>query len=177
MQSAGARFGYYKSLSAAEKRIYDHSDRITKVRLPGPERFAPYVAALQKALAADDKARTQEVAQKFITGLTNVFKVPPLRVKVLAVRPSRRWGELHGLYEAEEGRRSMITVWMRTAKRKDVVAFRTFLRTLLHEPMHHLDYTLLGLEDSFHTEGFFKREAALARLLLGNSGKGKERRS
>jgi hypothetical protein len=50
---------------------------------------------------------------------------------------------------------------MRTVHYKRVVAFRTFVRTLLHEVGHHLDYTYLKLEDSFHTEGFFKRESSL----------------
>ena len=44
--------------------------------------------------------------------------------------------------------------------------FRTFLRTLLHELCHHLDYELLDLDDSFHTEGFFKRESSLFKQLV-----------
>jgi hypothetical protein len=55
---------------------------------------------------------------------------------------------------------------MRTARRKRVVAFRTFLRTLLHELGHHLDYELLDLADSFHTEGFFQRESSLFKQLV-----------
>jgi hypothetical protein len=55
---------------------------------------------------------------------------------------------------------------MRTARHKRAVAFRTFLRTLLHEVGHHLDYELLSLPDSFHTEGFFKRESSLFRQLV-----------
>jgi hypothetical protein len=55
---------------------------------------------------------------------------------------------------------------MRTAAHKRVVAFRTFLRTLLHELCHHLDYDLLALPDSFHTEGFFKRESSLFKQLV-----------
>jgi hypothetical protein len=55
---------------------------------------------------------------------------------------------------------------MKTAAHERVVRFRTFLRTLLHEVMHHLDITLLGLDDSFHTEGFFKRESSLVRQLV-----------
>jgi hypothetical protein len=61
---------------------------------------------------------------------------------------------------------AVIRVWMRTAQHKRVVAFRTFLRTLLHELCHHLDYELLKLEDSFHTEGFFKRESSLFKQLV-----------
>ena len=45
------------------------------------------------------------------------------------------------------------------AQRRQVVAFKTFLRTLLHEIGHHLDYELLELDDSLHTEGFYKRES------------------
>jgi uncharacterized damage-inducible protein DinB len=55
---------------------------------------------------------------------------------------------------------------MRTAKQKRVVAFRTYLRTLLHEVGHHIDYALLGLADSFHTEGFYKRESSLFHQLV-----------
>ncbi|MGH7255674.1 MAG: hypothetical protein ACREI3_07840, partial [Nitrospirales bacterium] len=55
---------------------------------------------------------------------------------------------------------------MRTAKRRQVVAFRTFLRTLVHELGHHVDYELLGLAETFHTEGFYKRESNLLHQLL-----------
>jgi hypothetical protein len=54
---------------------------------------------------------------------------------------------------------------MLTAKRGQVVAFRTFLRTLLHELCHHLDYTLLHLRDSLHTQGFYQRESSLFHAL------------
>jgi hypothetical protein len=59
---------------------------------------------------------------------------------------------------------------MRTAKQRRVVAFRTFLRTLLHEVGHHVDYTLLKLPDSFHTEGFYKRESSLFHQLVPPEG-------
>ena len=56
---------------------------------------------------------------------------------------------------------AIIKLWMRTAKNQRVVAFRSFLRTLLHELCHHLDYELFKLEETFHTEGFYKRESSL----------------
>jgi len=92
--------------------------------------------------------------------------LPPVRVEVLAARPHARWGELHGLYTAERGRTPKIQLWMRTAKQKRVVAFRTYLRTLLHEVGHHVDYTGLRLADSYHTEGFYKRESSLFHQLV-----------
>jgi hypothetical protein len=94
-------------------------------------------------------------------GITRALGVEEVQVSVLAVRPRLREAELHGLYTRDGQRPPRIQVWMRTVHYKRVVAFRTFLRTLLHEVCHHLDYTHLKLEDSFHTEGFFKRESSL----------------
>jgi hypothetical protein len=101
-----------------------------------------------------------------IHGLTDALGISRVTVEVLAARPHAKWGELHGLYTATAGRRPKIQLWMRTAKHKRVVAFRTFLRTLLHEVGHHIDYTLLRLPDSFHTEGFYKRESSLFYQLM-----------
>ena len=50
---------------------------------------------------------------------------------------------------------------MKTAAKKQVVAFKSFIRTVLHELCHHIDYIHFKLADSFHTEGFFKRESRL----------------
>jgi len=47
------------------------------------------------------------------------------------------------------------------------VKFRTFLRTLLHEVCHHLDYEHYKMAETFHTEGFYARESAMTRELLG----------
>jgi hypothetical protein len=117
-------------------------------------------------LLGDDRAATQAASERVINGLMAVLGAPPVRVEVLAARPHARWGELHGLYTAERGKRPKIQLWMRTAKQKRVVAFRTYLRTLLHEVGHHLDYTVLRLEESYHTEGFYKRESSLFHQLV-----------
>ncbi|MGH2399938.1 MAG: hypothetical protein ACRDF6_08835, partial [bacterium] len=78
---------------------------------------------------------------------------------------------LHGLYTAERGKIPRIQLWMRTAKQKRVVAFRTYLRTMLHEVGHHIDYALLRLPDSFHTEGFYKRESSLFHQLMPDAAR------
>ena len=162
-------FAYYKRLSAAQKRIYRRSDEIVAVPLPKRKLFVPLVRALELALEEEDRAGVQEVCRSLVEGMNRLLGTPAVRVRVLAVRPHDEWGELHGCYEPAGGRRcALITVWMRTARRKRVTAFRTFLRTLLHEFCHHLDYELLGLEESFHTEGFFKRESSLFRQLTGH---------
>ena len=160
-------FNYYHRLTAAQKREYRKSDRILAVPLPELKSFLPLVPALADALEGGNHRQTQRQAQALITAIVRTLGIRPLKVIVLERRPSATWGELQGLYEPGEPDR--ITVWMRTAKRQQVVAFKTFLRTLLHELGHHLDYEFLHLADTFHTEGFFKRESNLFHQLVGQS--------
>lgn len=155
-------YAYYAKLRPKQKAIYRRSDEIETLRLPGAWSLGPLVKDLEGALRAEDRALVEKLVRQLTGGILQALKVRPVSIKVLAARPSDDWGELHGLYEqTHEGRRARITVWMRTARHKRVVAFKTFLRTVLHEICHHLDYELLKLEDSFHTEGFFKRESSL----------------
>jgi hypothetical protein len=161
------RFVYYDRLSAARQRIYRQSDAIESVGLPRNVVAGPIVARLRTALIDENRSAVQDACQRLIDSLVDGYKVPPIRIRVLAQRPSGDYGELHGLYEPEEGKtKARITVWMRTASRRQVVAFKTFLRTLTHELCHHLDYELFALEETFHTEGFYKRESSLANALL-----------
>lgn len=161
-------FNYYARLSAKNKRIYDASDCIKALPLPAVSELPARMPALQAALESDLPAAVQAVCQALADGMCVQLQVPPVVIKVLAKRPSNRYGELHGLYEGVEGtiKVAKITLWMRTAQRKQVVAFRSFLRTFLHELCHHLDYTYLKLADSFHTEGFYQRESSLFHQLV-----------
>jgi hypothetical protein len=161
------RYAYYSRLRASDKAIYRRSDSIEALELTSSQELRPIVRRLEEALAAEDRNEVELTARELTNELVEQLAVSPVTVKVLTARPSDDWGELHGLYEEPEGRRrARITVWMRTARHKKVVAFRTFLRTVLHEICHHLDYELLELADSFHTEGFFKRESSLFHQLV-----------
>ncbi|MGH8278706.1 MAG: hypothetical protein ACRETQ_03960 [Gammaproteobacteria bacterium] len=124
--------------------------------------------ALAQALRSDRPVQVQEVCQRLADRMCGQLHVPLVTIKVLAKRPSNRWGELHGLYEGVDAalKVAKITLWMRTAQRRQVVAFRSFLRTELHELGHHFDYTYLKLADSLHTEGFYKRESSLFHQLV-----------
>ena len=163
-------FGYYERLSPARKRIYRRSDAIIALALPRGVELGATVGAIRVALEADRRLAVQRASQELCSALTAGYRVPPLRVVVLERRPSDDYGELHGLYEPAEGRRrARVTVWMRTAARQQVVAFKSFLRTVVHELLHHLDYELFALEETFHTEGFYKRESSLANALFAQA--------
>jgi hypothetical protein len=159
-------FAYYDRLSPRAKAIYRRSDEITTVALPHPEILRPLVGGLRQALEQEQRRAVEGAAGLVARGILKELELDPIDVQVLAVRPSSRDGELHGLYTREEGEPTRIQLWMRTARHRRVVAFRTFLRTLLHELGHHLDYELFRLADSFHTEGFFQRESSLFRQLI-----------
>jgi uncharacterized damage-inducible protein DinB len=167
-------FAYFERLSRRQQGIYLRSDKITAVPLPGAGALRPLVVELGAALESGDRALTESACQLLANGLVRALGLPPVRVTVLAARPHAKWGELHGLYEStgKPGRPPTITLWMRTAQQKRVVAFRTFLRTLLHEMGHHLDYTLLRLGDSLHTQGFYQRESHLFHQLVTDGGPG-----
>jgi hypothetical protein len=161
------RFAYYDRLSPSRQRIYRKSDAIDRIGLPAGLDAAAAIGAIVAGLEQDHRTGVQAACQALIDALVAGYHVPPVRVRVLATRPADNTGELHGLYEAEEGAtRARISVWMRTAQKRRVVAFKTFLRTLIHELCHHLDYELFALEETFHTEGFYKRESQLVAALL-----------
>ena len=161
------RFAYYDRLSAARKRTYRTSDGIESIALPPGVAPGADVAAVRAALLRDARLDVQRGCQRIVDALTAGYRVPPVRMRVLAQRPADDYGELHGLYEPEDGETpARITAWMRTARRLQIVAFRSFLRTVCHEVCHHLDYELFALEETFHTEGFYKRESSLANALL-----------
>ena len=164
-------FAYFDKLSAASKRTYRKSDSLTRIELPDVASLMPLAGAIAPALATESAARVREACQALVDALNAQLGTPRVVVKVLERRPADSSYELQGLYEPDEvtGGTARITVWMRTAKKEQVVKFRTFLRTLLHEACHHFDYELYKLKETFHTEGFYARESALMRDLMGEA--------
>lgn len=158
-------FDYYKKLSARQQATYRKSDAVTDVQLSDVRRSREAARKVESALATEKPAQVQKALAALGDVLARDLSMHPVQVKVLARRPSRHAEELHGLYVREEGKTAQITVWMKTAQHRNVVRYRTFLRTYLHELCHHIDFEKLKLRDTFHTEGFFKRESSLMRQL------------
>ncbi len=155
-------------LTGAQRRVYDRSNGIASISLRASPRLRRGVMVLADCLPSADRRRVEQVAQVIADEIAAALTVRPVRVQVSGRRPADARGELHGLYTpANGGGQPTIKVWMITVKRGQVVAFKTFLRTLLHEICHHLDYALLRLPYSFHTDGFYKRESSLFRQIGG----------
>lgn len=163
------RFAYYDRLPANSKRTYRRSDSIERIDVPDVASLVPLAAAIEPVLAAANRAAVERACQALADPVNARLGAPKVIVRVLERRPSNDWGELHGLYEPDEvtGGTARISLWMRTAAKEQVVRYRTFLRTLVHELCHHLDYEHFGLAETFHTQGFYNRESALVKELLG----------
>src|SRR5687767_5689025 len=98
-------FAYYGRLSRQERVIYDRSDRVVRVDVPLAEALRPLVDLLRAALERDRRADVEVVANRLCLGLTRALGVEEVEVVVLAVRPTLREAELHGLY-TRDGKRT-----------------------------------------------------------------------
>ena len=173
---------FYHRLPLQAQRRYLASDVIDRFPLtPSPAAFT-MVANLMHALDGGAPSIVQRASQALLNEVCRLLGVRPVRIEVRSVRPHNSRGELHGLFyprapvrKAATPVRSratspppgepLIVLWMRTAQRHDVVKPRTFLRTLMHELGHYLDYAFLKLADSYHSGGFYQRESFLVRTL------------
>ena len=159
-------FPYYDDLSANKKRIYRKSDAIETIPVKDPEGIHTVTILLRKSLEDNKRREVAKHASEICRQICRDLEIEALIVKISSKRPSNSTEELHGLYEWTEGETPVITVWMITAAKGQVVAFKSFIRTVLHELCHHIDFTYFALEDSFHTEGFFKRESFLYKQIV-----------
>jgi hypothetical protein len=141
---------------------FNESDRMRTIRLPD-DTVLPMIAKSMEAGMKDARiAHVRRACQKFLDVSSNFYGVSRCGVRVLAARPLRvreNWSsELFGDYAPDA---NLIRVWMRTAVKKEVTSFGTFLSTLCHEFCHHLDLQQFKFPDSWHTRGFYERAAAL----------------
>ena len=176
---------YFARLSAGAQRTYLKSDAIERFDFAIGDAARELTRSLMRALESGAPSIVQRQAQALLDELCRCAGPPALRLQVQSVRPHNARGELHGIFyprrtgrsaanpyqfSAASGSGPLIILWMRTAQRHDVVKPKTFLRTLMHEFGHYLDYALLRLGDSPHSTGFFQRESHLVRMLNQEAG-------
>jgi len=130
--------------------------------LPVNNELQTVAGAIQTAMKADEITEVRLACTQFLRIAADFYAVPRCTVRVLAARPLRvreySTTEIFGDYHPNT---KAIRVWMRTAVRKEVTSFGTFLSTLCHEFCHHLDFHRFGFGNSWHTRGFYHRAGAL----------------
>jgi hypothetical protein len=146
----------------ANRAGFLESDRIRTLDLPQNGRLLTIAKSVEFAMKAGKNADVRLACAEFLAATSDFYGVPASAVRVLAARPLRvreNWArELFGDYNPGT---MLIRVWMRTAVRKQVTSFGTFLSTLCHEFCHHLDCQRFGFCESWHTRGFYERTASL----------------
>jgi len=149
------------------------SDELRALPIPPDDRLRTSAQPLDFALRNGTSTTVRQACTDFLTIASDFYSVQSPGIRVLAARPIRvregGWAsELFGDYSPQTFR---IRVWMRTAVRKQVTSFGTFLSTLCHEFCHHLDYKRFGFIDSWHTRGFYERTAMLYHCARGTPAK------
>ena len=141
---------------------YLTSDRLSTLDLPHNSALPDIAKRLESAMKSDRIRDVRTACAEFLTSASDFYRVPDCGIRVLAARPlrvrERGTFELFGDYAPNT---KLIRVWMRTAVRKEITSFGTFLSTLCHEFCHHLDFQLFQFPDSWHTRGFYERAAVL----------------
>lgn len=159
----GSELWYAASLAAALPSV------------PAPATAPPLLSAL---LASSGSRERELLGSALLEVLNSTFGLPPCALTV-ADRPQvhsrdekgRLARATYGYYRCRiptsgPPQRCAIRVYHRTAVRGQVVGAGAFTNTLLHEWVHHYDFTGLGLRRSPHTAGFFARLRQLRSLVL-----------
>jgi len=152
----------------ANRAGFLESDQTRTLDLPQDGSLLTITKSIESAMRRGRSTDVRRTCAEFLDAASEFYKVPACGLRVLAARPLRvreRWTtELFGDYTPET---MLIRVWMRTAVRKEVTSFGTFVSTLCHEFCHHLDFQKFGFRDSWHTRGFYERAAALYHHVRG----------
>jgi len=152
---------------------FRESDRLTSFALPPDPELARSAQIIESVMKEGSRAEVAQACAEFLRAVASFYGVRHPEVRALDARPLRvREGglqiELFGDYSLRDAR---IRIWTRTAVRKQVTSFGTFLSTLCHEFCHHLDCQKFGFSQSPHTRGFYERTALLYHHARGTPAK------
>src|SRR2546428_9342976 len=141
----------------ANRARFLESDGSRAVTLPEDGCLLAIANSIESSMKEGENADVRNACAEFLAATSEFYRTPNCNVRVLAARPLRvreNWAtELFGDYNPET---MLIRVWMRTAVRKEITSFGTFLSTLCYEFCHNLDYQQFGFRGSWHTPGLYE---------------------
>ena len=156
-------------------RRRDTPDFMRSNKLPALEyQPAAEERELTGKLIASTSAHEREVlGQQLLDNICRALKISRTRLRVSDERqPHKLRGgklayKLYGVYYCEN---AVIEIANLTSIRKQVVAGKTFLDTLIHELMHHIDRKFLRIPSTPHSPGFYARIEDLKAKLMRMKG-------
>lgn len=130
---------------------YEISNKIENVRLNSFK--SDYSESLLRS--GGNISQRQKRAETLLNYLCTKFKINNITLLVTnKPRPCKGRGQICGWYVPTEKK---IIIYNTTSKTNKTISIKSFYDTLLHEFIHHYDYEVIGLTDSLHTSGFYKR--------------------
>src|SRR5215469_3742839 len=143
------------------------SDRIKSLDLPRDGHLPEIAQRLESGMKSDKIRDVGSACIEFLATASDFYGVPTCGVRVLAARPlrTRERGtfELFGDYTPDS---MLIRVWMRTAVRKEVTSFDTFVCTL-----HSVTISISRSLDSRtrRIAGLLRKDGCAVRLCAGDT--------
>lgn len=130
---------------------YEISNKIENVRLNSFK--SDYSESLLNS--SENIAIRQKRAETLLNYLCAKFKINNITLLVTnKPRPCNSRGQIGGWYVPTAKK---IIIYNTTSKTRKTISIKSFYDILLHEFMHHYDHEVIGLTDSLHTKGFYKR--------------------
>ncbi|MHA2073119.1 MAG: hypothetical protein ACW97X_00705 [Candidatus Hodarchaeales archaeon] len=119
------------------------------------------IKRLAAALAESNDNEINQSSNELVSNLTSLYHLPKIKIHTGGKRIANQNRQILGVHrtrdQGKKTQRSSISVFSRTAKRQQYVKPKTFLRTLVHEFIHHFDRYELKLGHEYHTKGFYQR--------------------
>lgn len=147
-------------------RDYFKSKRTTKVKKIATE-DAKILAA--KLLATLEEKKREFYSDAIVNDMCDAVGIPHCNVVIKDQNQYHRKNEKGNLRTKTLGyylpKSNTIVIYNKTAIRQKPVAGKTFLRTLVHEFMHHYDRYKLKIR-SLHTSGFYERVNGVLEQLI-----------
>ncbi len=119
------------------------------------------IKRLAAALNEGNENKINLNSNELTSNLVNLYNLPKIKIHTGGKRIANQNRQVLGVHrtrdQGKKAQRSSISVFSRTAKRQQYVKPKTFLRTIVHELIHHYDRYELKLAHEYHTRGFYQR--------------------
>ena len=149
-----------KSFSKEEQKNYEKSNKIEKVALSKFSKLFYANLLADKNRQKDSQLLVEYLSEKFGISTPKVVIKETPQPHATNLRGSLK-SKTYGTYQVGT---ETITIYNKTAVRKEQVSIKQFADTLLHEFMHHYDTKYLKIQ-TIHSAGFYKRISDLKEKL------------
>jgi len=156
------------SIPKDKHEAFHKSDSIKTVDLRCQMELKQILLETQKIYLGANEDTIVEGMQKLANAVCEQLGAQPTEVEIAKEIPYDDYGPLHGYYLPKEPKwPALIVLCLLHINTDDRITFKHLVEVFVHELVHHLDFALYDLGDSFHTDGFDKRQKYLIAEFVG----------